>query len=130
MTKAIVIVLMLYAGTAHSQTPESVTCTAWTHDQSREGAIERVKLEKSSIDPEYYQAEIGNYSFGADFTFLRSEGVGLAVHDRKTRRFAESTPGFRRIGNTKHRQADLKYYDRLPDGRTVVAGLQCGFEIP
>ncbi|MGE0764064.1 MAG: hypothetical protein AB7N80_12360 [Bdellovibrionales bacterium] len=107
-----------------------VECTAWTHDQSQPDSAIRIFLKKSDFDPQYYHGEIGHYSFGADYSYLSNGGIGLIVFDNKSKRFSESTPGFRRIGNSKVRESDLKFYDRIPDGRTVVAGIQCGYSTP
>jgi hypothetical protein len=100
-------------------------CYAWTHNQAS-GAFERQLLKRSVIDANYFEAEISNYSFGADYSFLGQSGIGLIVYDMKRKRFTESTPGFRRIGDSRVRQADLKYYDQLDD-QTIVAGVQCSY---
>lgn len=102
----------------------NVTCFAWTHNQFT-GEASTVELKKSKMDANYYSAELNNIDFGADYSFLENEGIGLIVFDQKSKRFTESTPGFRKIVAGRPRETDLKFYDRLPDGATFVAGIQC-----
>lgn len=110
--------------------PDGVVCTAWMRDPDGKGPVLNGKLSRSKIDPQYFELTLGDYSFGADYSFLKQDGIGLIVFNNKSKSFAESTPGFRTIGSSKQREADLKFYDKLADGRSVVAGLQCGFTAP
>jgi hypothetical protein len=117
----------LLSSSVFALTADEVECVAWTHDQSEVGRVERKVLKKTTFDPEYYNTEIGVYSFGADYSYLPQDALGLIVYDNKSNRFTSGTSGFRRVGDTKVFETVLRYYDRLPDGRTIVAGLQCTY---
>ena len=117
------LVLVISTSAKAYEAPQ-VKCFAWIHNQNT-GEASTTELKKSKMDPDYYAAELNQFEFGADYSFLPSDGIGLIVFDKKSKRFTESTPGFRRIGESPIRETDLKYYDRLPDGATFVAGLQC-----
>lgn len=112
-----------------SQALPTVSCWGWLLGPE-ENELRRIELKQASYDVDWYEADISHYGFGADMWYLKEQGIGLIVYNNKTHRSASSTTGFRRIGNTKSFEADLKLYDTWPDGRQVVATVQCGYNEP
>ncbi len=87
-------------------------------------------LKVSELDANYYFTTLKNYELGADYSYLPSQGISLIVSNKTTKRFADMTSGFRRVGNSKLMEATLKFYDVSPKGEDIVVGIQCQFIEP
>lgn len=106
---------------------DRVICSAFVHFPD-EDKVERSPLKKVDFDPDWREVDLLQYGFGADYSYLTENAIGLIVYDNSSGRSASSTQGFRRIGQTNQYEAELKFYDRLSNGRPVIAGLQCNYE--
>lgn len=123
--QSLLLVSTLWISDAASALPE-VTCHGFLHQPGKD-YVYRSPLKQASYDPMWYEADILHYGLGADYSYLPEQGVGLIIYDNKTNRSTSVTSGFRRIGKSKHYEADLKLYDHLPSGEQVIVGIQCGY---
>ena len=126
--KEIVILLIAMISLSASGLPDVECMGIYRNRTIGETVID--ELKQASYDPDYYSTTFYQYEVGADYSYLPSQGIGLIVYNNATHRSTNVTSGFRRVGNSKVMEADLKLYDVSESGEDILVGLQCNYIEP